>query len=184
MIEYVVWLVLYAVAVERATELIHKSKIFLPLRTWLQLTAYPDVIDPTALPDVVRHPAPPLEPYVWRESPFEQHLGRRLALFVSTMLDCGYCASVWVAAAFALWFPSYNNTNISQVYPVGSTISQVDLRVYTTGCVGWLLKLLVLHGLANLYHVVYERARTGRVRTYDISLTSHSTVPGSPQSDS
>lgn len=150
MIEYLAWLGLYAIAVERATELVHQSKIFAPLRNWLSWLAYP------AAPDDAGNigPAPPLEPFVWRENPFEQQVGRRVALFLSTMLGCGYCASVWVAAGFALFFPSYNNIYISW----------------------WLVKLLILHGLANLYHVGYERARAGRVKTYDVAFTLHPTT--------
>ena len=64
------------------------------------------------------------------------------------LVNCGYCVSVWVGALFGLFATQhFDNVFIS-----------------------WLTSALFLHGMANLYHVVYELIKRGRVKTYDIIL--------------
>ncbi len=128
MLEKLIYLTLAAIAAERATELVHSSKIFAPLRDKIALLAYPPDAAPVSL-----------QPYGYN------WLMRKITMFLNAMLACGYCLSVWVAAFFALFLSS----NLSN----------------------WVFNLLLIHGGSNAYHVLYERARKGRVRTYDLTIT-------------
>jgi hypothetical protein len=38
------------------------------------------------------------------------------------------------------------------------------------GWIGIITKVLALHGLSNLYHVIYELLRRGRIGTYDLAV--------------
>lgn len=60
-------------------------------------------------------------------------------------VNCGYCVSVWVSAFIAYLAMEHHEFN-------------------------WLLLMFFLHGASNLYHVLYELLRRGRVKTYDIVL--------------
>ncbi len=69
-------------------------------------------------------------------------------VMIDYLMTCGYCVSVWVGGFFALFVGKYHHNIV----------------------INWLISLLFLHGMANLYHVVYELLRRGRVRSYDIML--------------
>lgn len=64
------------------------------------------------------------------------------------LIHCGYCVSVWMGGLFAIFADKY----------------------FEHAVVNWFVSMLFLHGMANLYHVVYELARRGRIRTHDIML--------------
>lgn len=64
------------------------------------------------------------------------------------LVNCGYCVSVWMGALFGLF----------------------ATRHFDSIFVSWFTSALFLHGMANLYHVIYELVKRGRVKTYDIIL--------------
>ena len=70
---------------------------------------------------------------------------RSVLLFVDKLTSCGYCCSVWVAGVISAIEPAYFN------------------NVF--------LDAMLLHGLSNLYHVLYELTRRGRINSYDIKCT-------------
>ena len=74
---------------------------------------------------------------------------RRFLLFLDKVTSCGYCCSVWVAFVVALF----------------STV-HFDVLIFD---------VVLLHGLSNLYHVLYELLRRGRINTYDVDLKVQST---------
>lgn len=69
------------------------------------------------------------------------------------LISCGYCASVWVAGIIAV-----------QMH------LQCLLSPYTP-FQKFFCTTFLLHGLANLWHVLYELIRRGRVHTYDVNTT-------------
>lgn len=75
------------------------------------------------------------------------------------LIHCGYCVSVWVAGFFALFVDQYFESHVTN----------------------WFVSMLFLHGMSNLYHVLYELARRGRISTYDVMLKL--TVDTTPESD-
>lgn len=64
---------------------------------------------------------------------------RNVAMFFNSVLSCGYCASVWVAM------------------PVAAVCPTLGLLA-THGVVDWVIKVVVLHGLANWMHELYQWA--------------------------
>jgi hypothetical protein len=74
---------------------------------------------------------------------------RRFLLFFDKVTSCGYCCSVWVAFVVTIFSPVYFDVLIFDV--------------------------VLLHGLSNLYHVLYELLRRGRINTYDVDLKVQST---------
>ena len=70
---------------------------------------------------------------------------RSFLVFVDKLTSCGYCCSVWVSAGVS-FIP--------------------EARVFDN----FILNVMLLHGLSNLYHVLYELVRRGRVYSYDINL--------------
>ena len=116
-------ILILGIVVERATELVHEAKIFLPLRNLIAIRAYP-------------MGAPPLDTHDYGSGAIR----RRIALFLHSLVDCGYCTSVWVAMVFAF------------VCPLPSSINALPTFA-------WLIKLILLHGTSNLYHVIYENRK-------------------------
>lgn len=87
--------------------------------------------------------------WAYPDAPPEDNIWQHLRVMVDYLFNCGYCLSVWVGAIFAIFTPP----------------------VFESGVVNWLVSTLVLHGGSNIYHVVYELLRRGRVKTYDVSIT-------------
>lgn len=75
--------------------------------------------------------------------PPRDDLKQKILVQIDYLLNCGYCVSVWVSALMA--------ATMSTRFP-------------------FIVNLLFLHGGSNLYHVLYELLRRGRVRSYDIVL--------------
>lgn len=75
---------------------------------------------------------------------FFQHL----KVMLDYLLHCGYCVSVWMGGLFALFTERY----FEPVY------------------LNWFISALFLHGMSNIYHVVYELIRKGRIKTHDVML--------------
>jgi hypothetical protein len=144
LIGFAIVTLLLSVAVERATEILHSAKITFPLRNWLALTARFDLDAPVSEGELSPH-SPTL-------------LFRKLARFFSAVLSCGYCTSMWVSG-FAAHF--YHLPQEIYTY----------LGVIPLGFHEWVFKTLVLHAGSNIYHVLYERARKGRIKTIDHSGT-------------
>jgi hypothetical protein len=116
-------LVLLIIAVEAATEIITSSALVAPLQAKLRVWAYPIDQPPTG---------------VWRA----------FLAFIDQLWNCGYCASVWVAALAGLFAP----------------------KLFSYPLVNWVVMSFVLHRLANWLHVVYELLRRGRVNSLDVVL--------------
>ncbi len=70
--------------------------------------------------------------------------------FANDVFKCGYCASVWVAMPAAL-------------------LSPIQLGGHWS--VNWLVSLLVIHRLSNLFHIGLMFVKKGRVKTYDMEIT-------------
>jgi len=83
---------------------------------------------------------PPLESFSWIAMLFggKQQVVRRLSHFGDTVLGCGYCTSVWVAMLMAHWCP---------------------LPFEISGYFGWIIRVVLLHGVSNYYHVLYEQRK-------------------------
>lgn len=77
--------------------------------------------------------------------PYSSTYGR-LKLMLDYLVHCGYCVSVWVGGFFALFAPS----------------------IFSNTFINWLVLLLVLHGLSNLYHVIFQLIYKGRIWTFDV----------------
>jgi len=69
-------------------------------------------------------------------------------IMLDYLITCGYCVSVWIGGFFALFCEKY----FDNVY------------------VNWFVMTLFLHGMSNIYHVIYELIRRGRVSTHDVLL--------------
>jgi len=135
---------------ERATELLHSSKFFQPLRDFLARAGGYNVQPPAPLPPVrfrdrygwLFTMRVSLRPFtIWfRDLPPDDLppvlLWTRLARFFSRVLSCGYCTSVWVAMVFA---PA--------------------LRLAPTphSLVNLVIKVVLLHGVSNWLHELYQR---------------------------
>lgn len=77
-------------------------------------------------------------------------IGPWIFRFANDLFKCGYCASVWVAMPAAL-------------------LSPVQLSGYWL--VNWLVSLLIIHRLSNLFHIGLMFVKKGRVKTYDMEIT-------------
>jgi len=69
---------------------------------------------------------------------------RKLLIWLDKLVSCGYCTSVWVSLVFVLTF-------------IGRDITLV-------------INVFAIHGLANLYHSIFELIRRGRVNSHDFVL--------------
>lgn len=85
-----------------------------------------------------------------KDEPPEDTLYQKFKIFVDKLLSCGYCSSVWVAGFLALFAP----------------------LIFDNVVVNWFVCTLLLHRSANLVHVLYELIRKGRVKTYDLLITT------------
>lgn len=81
------------------------------------------------------------------DNPPEESMLQEFKIMIDYLMSCGYCVSVWVGFLFAICLDRYFDNVV----------------------INWAIGGLVLHGLANFYHVLYEICRRGRVYTYDIS---------------
>lgn len=117
------------VAVEALTELISSSKIMFGVRDWFSR--------PAPEPEPCTHPIPTSsdwDPNCCKKNCFIR-FGWWLRGFIGELLNCGYCTSVWVAAAAAFVVP---------------------------GKILWwlptiLIKWLVLHRFSNLLHETFQK---------------------------
>lgn len=80
-----------------------------------------------------------------QNKPLESTFRSNVLKFIEMVTDCGYCTSVWVAFGISLLYPSYFDNPFFDA--------------------------MVLHGGSNLYHVIYELVRRGRINTHDIRCT-------------
>jgi hypothetical protein len=106
--------------------------------------------------------APNLDEYpelVGKELPYQS-----LFVFLHSLFTCGYCTSVWIAGAIAVFAPWVYRFN----QPDDSLF--VKLVVWI---VNWFLATMILHRLSNWFHVLYSLIQRGRVKTYDIAVTQH-----------
>lgn len=130
-------ILLLAVATEAVAEIVTSSSLTQPVRNWLSTKAFP--VD-----------SPPSNTFI-------QHF----IVFISKLVSCGYCASVWIGAFFALWAPLLIDAFVLRALEAPSAIVIV---------VNWLCLAFLIHRLSNWLHVVYELVRKGRVKTYDLSV--------------
>lgn len=132
----IVQMLLVGLIVERLTEIIVDSKIAEPFRKAISKWAS---VDPRTI-----DPEKPLPKSVL----FKEYL--------SYFVKCGYCMSVWVAAAFSLAFavPIYQSDNF-----------------YWMLIVNFVCSTLLYHGLANWIHVLFKRTQVGKVDVKDLKVT-------------
>lgn len=83
------------------------------------------------------------------DKPPEDNLYQHFKVMVDYLFHCGYCVSVWVSAFFAY----FNIQNVSEHWVIN-----------------YMVTILALHGSSNLYHVLYELLRRGRIRTHDVNI--------------
>lgn len=133
-------IVIVGLIVERLTEIIVDSKIAEPLRKAISKWASvdPRFIDP-------EKPLP--KSVVFKE-------------YMSYFVKCGYCMSVWVAAAFSTLFPVL-------IYQSESA--------YFAMLVNFICSTLLYHGLANWIHVLFKRTQVGKVDVKDLKVTLEDT---------
>jgi len=124
----VAWLIFASLVVEAISEIITSGDIFQWLRQLFARLVVPTIEDdPDNLP-----------------------LYRRIAWLPYKLTTCGYCCSVWVATACAIFTPS----EFYSFFP----------------SVGYLFSLFILHRLSNWWHTGIELFRRGRVNTFDITM--------------
>jgi hypothetical protein len=82
---------------------------------------------------------------------------RSFLVFIDKLTSCGYCCSVWVSAGVS-------------IIP--------EARFFDN----YIMNTMLLHGLSNLYHVLYELVKRGRVHSYDINLKQEEPYDASSQS--
>jgi len=133
-------IVIVGLIVERLTEIIVDSKIAEPFRKAISKWASvdPRFIDP-------EKPLP--KSVVFKE-------------YMSYFVKCGYCMSVWVAAAFSMLFPVL-------IYQSESA--------YLAMLVNFICSTLLYHGLANWIHVLFKRTQVGKVDVKDLKVTLEDT---------
>lgn len=117
-------IILLVIVVEAVTEILTSSELTEPFRQAWKRQAYP--IDGPPPDDFYQHAR------IWSDK----------------LISCGYCTSVWVAAFFAIWAPTW----------------------FEPILINWICMTFVLHRLANWIHVVFELVKKGRVKTYDLEL--------------
>jgi hypothetical protein len=110
----VINVILYGIIVERITEIIVDSKIFEPVRNYLQTNSKNRVIN-----------------------------------FVSEMVKCGYCTSVWVAFFVSLF---------------------LDLGIFPNPLAAWFFDAVLIHGVANFWHVLYMNTWKTKVKYHNVTL--------------
>lgn len=82
---------------------------------------------------------------------------RSILVFIDKLTSCGYCCSVWVSAGVSFI---------------------AEARFFDN----FIMNTMLLHGLSNLYHVLYELVKRGRVHSYDINLKQEEPYDASSQS--
>jgi hypothetical protein len=137
-----------SLVVERITEIVTTSHIFQPLRQFIAKWAF---IDPTQI------------------DPDDQlTIGEQLKDYFAYFIKCGYCFSVWVAAATAFVFP---------VDFVVICQSWVGSDSYFAPFINWAITSLVYHGLSNWIHVWFKRSQVGIVDVKDVKVVLEMTTP-------
>lgn len=120
MLHLILIYIIASIAVEAISEIITSSDITFGFRSYIKKLAFPD--------------EPSSHKY------FAKSVG-----FIDRLISCGYCTSVWVAAALSVGIPK-----------------MLD------GPIGWVMCIFVLHRISNFIHVVFELVKKGRVKSYDI----------------
>ena len=69
--------------------------------------------------------------------------------FLDSVFQCGYCMSVWVSISISWLSPALISDNFYLNY---------------------IIMIFVVHGFANFYHVIFEYARRGRAKYFEINL--------------
>ena len=84
------------------------------------------------------------------DSPPSDTIVQTLKVWFDKLISCGYCVSVWVAGIVVFF-------------------SRLDFW-FGGEFIGLVITTFAAHRIANLYHVLYELLRKGRIGTYDIEL--------------
>lgn len=116
-------LILLIIATEAVTEIVVASDF--PLFLWFRTR-----LSQRAIPETPR-------------DDFRQHA----IVSVHKLFTCGYCFSVWVAAFFSFFAPSFFDDKF----------------------VNWMCFTFVLHRTSNWVHVVFELIKRGRIGTHDLN---------------
>lgn len=111
-------IILAIIATEATTEILVESNIFAPLRSKIASKAYPE--DPQKLSNS------------W--------------LFINSLINCGYCLSVWVSFFYVII--------LNVVQPLGLPVS--------------LLLVFSIHRLSNWMHIAFQVFKYGRVKSYEV----------------
>ncbi len=82
---------------------------------------------------------------------------QRIRVMLDYLMNCGYCVSVWVGGIISALAINYSHQEFIE-------------RFFLFDFINWVMYAVLLHGMANLYHVIYELIKRGRVHTYDIML--------------
>lgn len=176
MIEMIVNILILAIVTEAITEIIVDSKLFESLRTkivnrhidivntismiqliidskeskisWPELTEkfnIPPEIQRDVITNIDRIYAKPLN----RVCPLFLKIKSKFFWWLSSILSCGYCFSVYAAAMTAV-FSSINVSNISGI--------------------NYFISVFLLHRLSNCIHILISRVSTERMKYFNITI--------------
>lgn len=126
---FIAGLFIAIVVTERITEIIVDSEIFNPLRNIVKRWAYP--ID----------------------EPPKETLLQQFKIKIDYLINCGYCASVWVGHIVALLL--LNNSEILVLF-----CNSKLLNFFMYG--------FFIHGMSNVIHNIFKLIQRGRVITFDV----------------
>ena len=94
---------------------------------------------------------------VYTDPPKPDSILQRAKIMLDYLVNCGYCVSVWVGG-------------LVSALMIGYSLPEFIARFFLFDFLNWLIYAVFLHGMANLYHILYELMKRGRVHTYDIVL--------------
>lgn len=134
------FLLMLVVVTERITEIIVDSELTAPLRKKIKKWVYG--LDK------------PPEPGLWFN----------IKTRIDYLINCGYCASVWVGLFVSGIVINYCSNMRMNKY-------------FDNYVVEWIIVGLFMHGMSNLYHVVYMLIMKGRILTADIMISKPESKP-------
>jgi hypothetical protein len=94
---------------------------------------------------------------VYTDPPQPDSFLQRAKIMLDYLINCGYCVSVWIGGLISAIMIGYGRP-------------EFIVRFFLFDFLNWIMYAVLLHGMANLYHVLYELMKRGRVHTYDIML--------------